>query len=93
MNTTDIIKKMLENEHMSQTELSQKMGYSRLSSFNTLLRNGNVTTAKLLEICEILGYEMILRPVNGTDKAERTIKVGDSQWSMAMQEYQPKSKT
>lgn len=77
MNITEALKVILKNEHMSQTELSNQMGYSSVSSLNTLFRNKNITIKKLIEICDILDYEITLKPKNGIDKVSRTVRIDE----------------
>lgn len=80
MNVSEAIKKVLDNENTTQTELCKKMNIPK-TTLNTALRNGNITINKLLNIMNELGYEIVLRPKNGTNKVERSVtideKVGD----------------
>ena len=71
MKTKQAIKKILKQEHMTQKVLSEKVGYARPSSLNTVLISNNPET--LVKIMDTLGYEIILRPKNGSDKVARSV--------------------
>ena len=73
MRISDAIKTILKNEHKTQKELSEMLGYPRITTLNTSLRRGNMTTKKIIEICDALDYEIVLRPKSGTNKLERTV--------------------
>ena len=73
MKTKKAIKKILKQEHMTQKVLSEKMGYARPSSLNTVLRANNPKIETLVNIIDALGYEVVLRPKNGSDKVSRSV--------------------
>lgn len=73
MKTKQAIKKILKQEHMTQKELSEKTGYARPSSLNTVLRANNPKIETLVNIMDALGYEVVLRPKNGSDKVSRSV--------------------
>lgn len=73
MKTKQAIKKILKQEHMTQKVLSEKMGYARPSSLNTVLRANNPKIETLVNIMDALGYEVVLRPKNGSDKVARSV--------------------
>ena len=49
------------------------MGYARPSSLNTVLRANNPKIETLVNIIDALGYEVVLRPKNGSDKVSRSV--------------------
>ena len=73
MKTKQAIKKILKQEHMTQKVLSEKMGYARPSNLNTVLRANNPKIETLVNIMDALGYEVVLRPKNGSDKVSRSV--------------------
>ena len=58
---------------MTQKVLSEKMDYARPSSLNTVLRANNPKIETLVNIMDALGYEIVLRPKNGSDKVSRSV--------------------
>ena len=73
MKTKQAIKKILKQEHMTQKVLSEKVGYARPSSLNTVLISNNPQIETLVKIMDTSGYEIILRPKNGSDKVARSV--------------------
>lgn len=73
MKTQQAIKKLLNQEHMTQTDLSDKIGYARVTSLNTVLRSNNPKIESLIKITDALDYEIVLRPKTGSDKVARSV--------------------
>lgn len=74
MTVKNAVQKMLKNEHITQKELANMLGFkSKGAVTNALSRN--LGTDKLLMYCEAVGYEVHLVPKNGVDKKERTIVI------------------
>ena len=66
MNQEELIDAMLDGR--SQKYLSERMGMS-LAAINRSIKNGNMTINRLWEICEALGYEIV---VQKTKRGKRT---------------------
>lgn len=73
MKVKDAIIKILKQEHITQKELSEKLGYARPTSLNTLLNTNNPKTDNLIKIMDALNYDIILKPKSGSDKVARSI--------------------
>lgn len=71
MDTKEAVKKILKSEHMTKKELSEKMGYARATSLQSVLKNPSIKI--LIRMMNELDYEIVLKPKNGTDKAKRFI--------------------
>lgn len=75
MNIKEMLSKMVKDNNTSYEKLAQDVGYANGSSiFNIGVRN-NVSIDTLLKITNQLGYQIVLRPVAGDNKAERTIVI------------------
>ncbi len=77
MKVKDAIIKILKQEHITQKELSDKLGYARPTSLNTLLSTNNPNTDNLIKIMDALGYDIILKPKSGSDKVARSITLNN----------------
>lgn len=73
MKTKEAIKTILKQEHMTQKELSERLGYARPTGFSTILKTNNPSVGKLVYIMSELGYEVVLRPKSGSDKVARSV--------------------
>lgn len=89
MNQEELINAMLGTK--SQKYLGERMGMS-LAAINRSIKNGNMTVNRLWEICEALGYEIVVQPTkrgkrpdgqivfSGETKQERAKKLkGDAE--------------
>lgn len=56
MNTSDLIKELCKDKHISVAELARRMGQTP-QNFNKKLKRGTVTYSEVLEIAEIMGVE------------------------------------
>ena len=89
MTQSEIVKSMIRNSPWTQEDVGKKMN-PQLSqvAFARMLNNGNMTVNRLWEICEVLGYEIVVRPmrqkgpmygitykVDGESKADRAVKL------------------
>lgn len=86
MKQSEIVKSMIRNSPWTQEDVGKKMN-PQLSqvAFARMLNNGNMTVNRLWEICEVLGYEIVVRPtkqkggitykVDGESKADRAVKI------------------
>lgn len=77
MNLKDTIKKMIKDSRYTQDRLCKELGYSGVGVLGTMLSRGNMTVKSLEAICSTLGYQIVLKPISGENKSERTIVLGD----------------
>ena len=73
MNTKKALKTILKQEHKTQKDLSETLGYARPTSLNTILRSNNPRLENLVKMMDALGYEIVLRPKTGSDKVARSV--------------------
>ncbi len=73
MKIGDVLKKLMKDNHTTYRQLANDLGSASTSTLSKVLRTNNITTQKLLAICDKLGYQVILKPKYGDDKAARTI--------------------
>ena len=90
MKQTEAVKAMIKEAHRTQEYLGSQMEPPmKQPSVQRFINNGNMTVNRLWEVCEILGYEIVLRPkrkgsataantfvLEGETKAERAMKLG-----------------
>lgn len=62
MNSSDIVRTLLERKGWTQGQLSRALGYSSPGTMSNKLRRGNMTMDTFLSILDAVGYEMVLRP-------------------------------
>lgn len=62
MNITDGIKRLLSDNNKSQSWMAEKMGYTKATAVNNILRRGNITLETLIKMCDILEYEVTVQP-------------------------------
>lgn len=74
MNLKEVIKVMSGTK--TQQEVAELIG-STQGALATMLSRNNMQIKTLLKIANALGYEIVLRPTSGKDKAERTVILDD----------------
>ena len=77
MKQSEIVNTIIKKSLRTQAEVGQRMN-PQLSqvAFARMLNNGNMTVNRLWEICEVLGYEIVIRPVKAKAQTpENTYKV------------------
>lgn len=89
MKQSEIVNTIIRKSLRTQEDVGKRMN-PQLSqgAFARMLNNGNMTVNRLWEICEVLGYEIIVRPANtkaqtpdntyrvdGETKADRAIRL------------------
>lgn len=77
MNFREAVKQMIKNEHITQVELAEKMGFKTQAGVSSLLLKKGVSISTLLKVCEATEYEIVLRPKKGSNKAERTLIIDE----------------
>lgn len=60
---SEAIKEQLDAKGMSQNDIAKKLKTDR-SNFNTRLNTETMRLPELKKVCEILGLELILKPIN-----------------------------
>ena len=75
MKLGEAINKLVKDNKKSHASLAEMIGRKNPTFISNIVGRGNSNVATLLEITDALGYEVILRPKSGDDKAERTIRL------------------
>ena len=63
MKHREIVKQMLKQRGYSQKRLAREMG-TQACTVTVALRSDNMYTRTFLKMCEVLGYEIVVRPKN-----------------------------
>lgn len=63
MTHNDIIRYMLKQRGCSQKKLAREIG-TQACTVTVALKSDNMYTRTLLKMCNVLGYEIIIRPKN-----------------------------
>jgi len=79
MKIKQAVKKILKQENLTQIELSERMGYARSTSLSTVLSSNNPKANNLIKMMDALGYEIVLRPKNGSNKVARSVILNDEE--------------
>ena len=61
MNSSDIVRTLLDRKGWTQGQLSRALGYSSPGTISNMLRRGNMTMDTFLSILDAVGYEMVIR--------------------------------
>ena len=75
MKLGEAINKLVRDNKKSHASLSEMIGRKNPTFISNMVSRSNANVATLLEITDALGYEVIIRPKSGDDKAERTIRL------------------
>ena len=75
MKLGEAINKLVKDNKKSHASLSELIGRKNPTFISNMVSRSNANVATLLEITDALGYEVIIRPKSGDDKAERTIRL------------------
>ena len=75
MKLGEAINKLVKDNKKSHASLSEMIGRKNPTFISNMVSRSNANVATLLEITDALGYEVIIRPKSGDDKAERTIRL------------------
>ena len=75
MKLGEAINKLVKDNKKSHASLAQMIGRKTSTFISNIVIRGNTNIDTLLEITDALGYEIIIRPKSGDDKAERTIRL------------------
>ena len=69
----DATNKMIKDNNHSQASLAKEMGFNSNAAVGNKIMRNDMKVSFLLEMCDFLGYEVVLRPTRGENKAERTM--------------------
>lgn len=72
MNINEFIKKICEDNKVSQTRLGAGIGLTRGGIYN-LTRAKGMSLKTLSRICNFFDYEIVIRPKSSIDRQARTI--------------------
>lgn len=73
MNLKECLRKMIDDNNSSFARLAERLGYERASSIGNIMNRSDTKVSILINICNELDYDIIIRPRGGNDRAERTI--------------------
>lgn len=73
MNLKEAMHKLIEDNNSSFARLAERLGYKRASSIGDIVGRGDTKVSILINICNELDYDIVIRPRGGNDRAERTI--------------------
>ena len=74
MTAKEIIRKALSRSGMSQTSLSEKLGYSNKTAVGAILgKNNSLRTDVLFKWLDAMGFEIVIRKKNGNKSEEWTM--------------------
>lgn len=73
MNLTECLKKLIADSNSSYSRLAERLGYERASSIGNIMNRSDTKVSILINICNELDYDIIIRPRGGNDRAERTV--------------------
>lgn len=77
MNVTKAINKLVKDNNYSQATLAKAMGYKSPASIGNVALRCDLKVSFLIEICHFLGYEIVIRPTRGDNKAARTFVIDE----------------
>ena len=75
MKFREAMNKLIKDNKKSHASLAELIGRKNPTFISNLVVRGNCNVDTLLEIADALGYELIIKPKSGEDKAERTIRL------------------
>lgn len=70
MNERQIIRALLKRNGKTQPELSEMLGYKKETVGTILKGKSEMGVGKFYRMLSALGYEVVIRKADGTDKAE-----------------------
>lgn len=71
----EALNKLIKDNKKSHASLAELIGRKNPTFISNMVTRGNCNVDTLLEITDALGYELIIKPKSGDDKAERTIRL------------------
>lgn len=82
MTLKETLNKLIKDNNSSYQKLATDLGMKSTGALGNIASRNVCSLTTLKKIVDVFGYQIILRPVAGDNKAERTIildKVGDEQ--------------
>lgn len=71
----EALKKLIKDNKKSHASMALLIGRKNPTFISNMVTRGNCNVDTLLEIADALGYEVIIKPKSGEEKAERTIRL------------------
>lgn len=75
MNLKEALNKLIKENNKSHASMAALIGRKNPTFISNLVSRGSCNVDTLLEITDALGYEIIIKPKSGENKAERTIRL------------------
>lgn len=75
MNFKEVMNKLIKDNKKSHASLAELIGRKNPTFISNIVSRGNCNVSTLLEITDALGYEIVIKPKSGENKAERTIRL------------------
>lgn len=75
MNLRETITKLISDSKSTHADLAKRMGLKSPASIGNIITRGDCKVSALFNICNELGYEIVIKPKHGDGKAERTIVI------------------
>lgn len=75
MNLKETLNKLIKDNKKSHASLAELIGRKNPTFISNMVSRGNCNVDTLLEITDVLGYEIVIKPKSGENKAERTIRL------------------
>lgn len=73
MNLKECLRKMIDDNNSSFAKLADRLGYKSSASIGNISRVSDTKVSILINICNELDYDIVIRPRGGNEKPERII--------------------
>lgn len=84
MRFKEMMEKLIKDNKKSHASLAALIGRKNPTFISNMVTRGNCNVDTLLEIADALGYEIVIKPKSGENKAERSIRL--ERWDTDMRE-------
>jgi hypothetical protein len=71
----EALNKLIKDNKKSHASLSELIGRKNPTFISNMVSRSNCNVDTLLEITDALGYEIVIKPKSGENKAERLIRL------------------
>jgi DNA-binding phage protein len=75
MKFKEMMEALIKDNKKSHASLAAMIGRKNPTFISNMVSRGNCNVDTLLEITDALGYEIVIKPKSGENKAERTIRL------------------
>jgi hypothetical protein len=75
MNFKEALTQLIKDNKKSHASVATMIGRKNPTFISNIVSRGNCNVDTLLEITDALGYEIVIKPKSGENKAERTIRL------------------